>query len=124
MAGMIFTAGKGDMASLKLLQGKTLESSIIWGGSTPINVTGFSARLTVRADYNSTAAIADFTVANGRVTVGTTDGKFSFSMSATDSSALPAPFTGVYEIEVTDAAGKVYRAVYGAATIEPEVVKA
>lgn len=124
MAGMIFTAVSGNEANLTLLQGKTLGSEIIWGGSaTPIDVTGFSARLTIRANYNSANPTADFTVANGRVIVGGVDGRIRFVMSAAQSSELVAPFTGVYEVEITDTAGKVYRAVYGTATIEPEVVK-
>lgn len=123
MSGMIFSGGEGNSASLTIYQGKTLEATLIWGGNTPVNVTGWSARLTVRLDYTSASPTADFTVGNGRVVVGGADGMFTFTMSATDSAALTAPFTGVYEVEVTNDEGQVFRAVAGAVDIIPEVVK-
>lgn len=121
--GMIFTAIQGSSADLTLYQGKTLRAVLTWGGSTPQDVTGYSARLTVRSEYNSPTVTADFTVANGRVVVGGADGKFTFNMLAADSAALPAPFAGVYEVEVTDTQNRVYRAVAGNVTIVPEVVR-
>ena len=123
MTGMRFQNATADSAELVIIQGKTLRSEVIWGGSTPVDVTGWSARLTIRASYAATAVTADFTVANGRVVVDGANGKFTFSMAAADCAALPAPFTGVYEIEVTQSNGTVHRAASGVATILPEVVK-
>lgn len=123
MTGMRFQNATADSAELVIIQGKTLRAQLIWGGSNPVNVTGWSARLTVRASFAATTVTTDFTVQNNRVVVGGADGKFTFSMTATDCAALPAPFTGVYEIEVTQADGTVHRAASGTVTILPEVVR-
>lgn len=123
MTGMRFQNATADSAELVIIQGKTLRAEVIWGGSTPVNVTGWTARLSIRASFSAAQVTADFTVANNRVTVGGANGKFTFSMNATDCAALPAPFVGVYEIEVTQADGTVHRAASGQATILPEVVK-
>jgi hypothetical protein len=124
MTGMRFQNATADNAELVIIQGKSLRFQLVWGASTPINVTGFTARLSVRPNFAHTGVpTADFTVQNNRVSVGSADGKFTFSMDATTSAALPAPFSGVYEIEVTEPDGTVHRAVSGTATILPEVVK-
>lgn len=124
MTGMRFQNATADNAELVIIQGKSLQAQLVWGGSTPINVTGFGARLSVRPNFaHMGIPTADFTLQNNRVSVGGADGKFTFTMDATASAALPAPFTGVYEIEVTQPDGVVHRAVSGTATILPEVVK-
>lgn len=121
MTGFALTPPNGNNADLTLFQGKTINIPLIWGGSTPINVTGYDARLCVKANYSDASALFEFTVANSRVSIGTTDGLITFTMSATDSAALTAPFSGLYEIEVEDAVGTVHRAMYGKLKVDPEV---
>ncbi len=118
MSGMIFSPAQGGITNLKIYQGKTLRTVLTW----PQNVEGWSARLTIRDTYSGTL-YTDFTQANGRVAVDGLNGKFTFSMTAADCAALSAPFTGVYEIEVTSDDGTVYRAVAGNVNVVPEVVR-
>jgi len=96
----------GDDLTIDFYQGKTIDFNIIWGGSTHIDVTGYSARLQIRQTKDSSLH-SEFTVANGRVTVGGTDGKISFTMNSVDSAALTAG-QYLYEIELvtgTDGGG-------------------
>lgn len=99
-SGMIFEK-RGANIDATLFKGKTINFSLIWGGADPIDVTGYSASLNVKALDGSAYSAADFTVANSRVTIGTTDGSISFLMSASDSAALTAG-NYTYEIEVVD----------------------
>lgn len=121
MAGYKIENVSGDYADLTLLQGKTISIPMVWGGASPVDVTSYSARMTIKDTYGG-STYADFTVANSRVTIGSTNGLITFSMTATDSAALSAPFQGVFEIEVTSGSGAVYRGLHGSCKVLPEVV--
>ena len=107
---------------IQLYQGKTISFNLIWGGSTPVDVTGYDARMQFRTAYDSATIELEFNVSNSRVTVGTTDGKFQFNMTAADSAALTIS-TGVYDLEVINYSGEVFLAMSGRYTILPEVTK-
>jgi len=100
--------------------GKTLEFSYVWGGDSPIDVTGFGAVLQVR-DTDDTLVL-EASVANGRITLGGTDGVISFEVSATDSAALTLG-DHIYALELTTTGGKVYEPLTGSFTVKGEVVK-
>jgi hypothetical protein len=112
----------GDDIDIVLYQGKTINFEVIWGGETPINVTGFTARMHAREAASSTAILAEFTNANGRISVGGANGKFTISMSAADSAALK-PCVGIYDFEIISASGAVYLVMSGKFQIEAEVTK-
>lgn len=121
VSGVSFTANGSDH-DMVLYQGKTVAFSLTWGGASPIDVTGYDARMQIRASKSSSSAIAEFTVANSRVSVGTTNGLISFSMTAADSAALSAG-NYVYDIEVIDTSNAVLLAMSGACKIVGEVTK-
>lgn len=123
MGGVKFTNISGDRADLTIYQGKSVSFNYIFGGSDPIDVTGFDASLVVRGDYASASAFVEFTVENDRVVIGDTNGNIAFSMTATDSAALLSNFSGVYEIEIVTAAGEVLRGLGGNFFVFPEVAK-
>ncbi len=112
----------GDDVDIVLYQGKTINFEIIWGGSSPINVTGFTAKMQARESASATTIAAEFSTSNGRIAVGTTNGKFTISMTAADSAALKA-FVGIYDFEITNPSGNVYQVMSGKFKIEPEVTK-
>jgi len=111
----------GADVDITLYQGKTVNFNVIWGGSSPINVTGYSARMQVRECVASTTAIISLTNGSG-ITVGTTDGKFTFSISATTTAAYSA-MNGVYDFEIVDGSGNVYLVMSGLFIITPEVTR-
>lgn len=112
----------GSDIDIVLYQGKTINFEIIWGGASPINVAGFSARMQARQAASSTAILAEFSNSNGRISVGNSNGKFTISMSAAES-ALLKPAFGVYDFEIVDTAGNVNLVMSGKFQIEPEVTK-
>lgn len=115
---------RGEDVDLTIYQGKTINFSLIWGGNTPVNVTGWSARLTVRNVAPDTPGVAaDFTVANSRVVVGTTDGKFTFKMTATDCAGLVPTKNALWDCELTDTNGNVFQGQSGKAYIVGEQAK-
>lgn len=117
------TTRGGNQADLTLLQGKTIHLPLIWGGETPIDVTGYQAIMQVRQSPQSPETITEFTAENGRVTIGGVDGSIALTMSAEDSANLKAPFSGVYELEIITDTGVVHRGMYGNLIIEAEVAK-
>jgi hypothetical protein len=54
--------------------------------------------------------------------VGGANGKFTISMSATDSAALK-PSVGIYDFEIISGSGAVYLVMSGKFQIEAEVTK-
>lgn len=120
-SGVSIAKNGGDI-DIVLYQGKTINFEVIWGGSTPIDVTGFSAQMQARVSAAATELLADFSSDNSRISVGGADGKFTISMSATDSAALKA-CVGVYDFEITDVAGNVHLVMSGKFKISPEVTK-
>lgn len=112
----------GDDVDIVLYQGKTVSFEIIWGGSAPINVSGFSAKMQARESAAATTALAEFSTSNGRISVGGANGKFTISMTAADSAALKA-FVGIYDFEITNPSGNVYQVMSGKFKVEPEVTR-
>ena len=112
----------GSDIDIILYQGKTINFEVIWGGATPINVTGFSARMQARQAASATAILAEFSNANSRISVGGVNGKFTVSMSAADS-ALLKPAVGIYDFEIVDASGNVSLVMSGKFQIEAEVTR-
>lgn len=105
ISGVTFNPRGADI-DIQLMRGSTVSFGMIWGGSnSPIDVTGFSANLQVRAAASDASPAFEFKVANSRVTIGSTDGLITFSMTAADSAALTLG-NYVYALEVVDSTGK------------------
>ena len=75
----------------------------------PINVTGYTAKMTVRSSYGDGAALT-LTDASG-ITVGTTDGSFLVQMTGAQTAQLP--LSGVYDLLVTPPGHQPIRLVQG-----------
>jgi len=87
---------------------------------TAVNLTGYTARLQVRATYDSSSTILSLTSAAG-ITLGGAAGTIAITASATTTAALTAPFSGVYDLELVSGGGEVTRLLEGTATVSPEV---
>jgi hypothetical protein len=111
----------GDDVDITLFQGKTVNFTVTWGGTSPINISGYSARLQARRDYGS-AIMAEFTTTNGRISLGGTSGIITISMSAADSAVL-TPFEGLYDLELVSGVGAVYQVMSGKFNVLAEVTK-
>lgn len=105
-------------------QGATFGTVLTWkdGNGTAINLTGYTARMQVRADYDATEKVLELTTANGRITLGGAAGTITLNVAA---SVMGAVNYGkyVYDIEVISGSGEVTRLLMGNFTIRPEVTK-
>jgi hypothetical protein len=120
-SGVAISKNNADV-DIILYQGKTVNFEVIWGGASPINVTGFSARLQAREFAKSATAFLDLSSTNGFITVGSSNGKFTIAMSASQS-ALLTPAVGVYDFEIVDPSGNVYLVISGKFRIEAEITR-
>jgi len=114
-------AGTYDMV---VDQGATLSRTVTWKDSTktPINLTGYSARMQVRASVTSAATVIELTTANSRIALGGAAGTVTLTVSATDTAALPAG-RYVYDLELVSAAGVVNRLIMGNFVVRAEVTR-
>lgn len=104
-------------------QGATFNQVIVWrdSTSTPINLTGYTARMQIRYKVSSTVAMS-LTTENGRITLGDTDGTITLSISAADMEDLPSgPYT--YDLELETGGGEVSRLLMGAFVVRSEVTR-
>ena len=102
------------------VQGDTFHSEPVWKiNTTPVNVTGYSALMQIKRAVDGTLII-ELSSANGRIIVGTTDGKFTLNLTAAQTSALPMG-NFVYDLQLTAPDGTVTTLLQGGFTINPQV---
>ena len=81
----------------------------------------YSARMQVRADYNTTNKFLDLSTANGDISVNSL-GQVSVTVSATRMAAIAAG-RWVYDIELVSAGGEVTRVLEGRFVVSAEVTQ-
>lgn len=69
-------------------------------GETPYDFTGYSARMTIRRDIDSTEVLFAGTVANGAITIDNLNGQITVDMTAAQTAAIQRD--GVYDLEIFD----------------------
>jgi hypothetical protein len=87
-----------------------------------VNLTGYSARMSVRQKIESTTTLLDLTVANGRVALGGAAGTIILTLTAIETAALSFALA-VYDIEMVSGAGVVTRLMNGRIALEKEVTR-
>lgn len=108
----------GEDTHMRIFRGKTLRFEVIWGGATPINVTGYQASLQIRDAKGG--LVLELSTANGKIAAGGTDGRFVVTGSPEETRAVTA--VGRWELELISPAGDVYRALSGVAAPVEETV--
>jgi len=85
--------------------------------SSAINLTGYSgAEMDLRLDQDASSEVLTLTTANGRITLGGAAGTLTLEISASDTAGLTIG-DGVYDLELTDANGKIDRILEGTYSI-------
>jgi hypothetical protein len=109
-------------------QGATFERTMtiynpsVGGASaTPVNLTGYSARMQVRPETDSNEIMVELTTENGRLTLGGVAGTIEMEIEADVTETFDTD--GVYDLEIYNNAGKVYRVIKGRFVVEPEVTR-
>ncbi len=106
-----------------LLQGATLDKSFTFqSAGSPVNLTGYTARMQLRATVDAVSPLLDMTNANGKIILGSGTGNIRLLVSATDTAALNFS-TAVYDLELVTAGGVVRRLLRGTVTLDKEVTR-
>ncbi len=117
--------------NLTMYQGASWDYTLTWtttAGSvtTPVDLTGYTARMQVRETQSSTATILSLTSGSG-ITLGGTAGTILLEASATTTAGIATSQTPqnqfVYDLELVSGAGYVTRLVEGNFLIDPEVTR-
>lgn len=112
------TAGIWDMT---IEQGATYSQYLRYedADGNPIDLYNHRAKLTVRDTYGGVELIS-LSTENGRIALDAETGAITLGISAADTAALPAPATGVYDLELYNGPTTT-RLLEGRVTISPEV---
>lgn len=95
-------------------------------GKIPSDLTNFMARMQIRDEHDSATFILERTTegpGGDNIVLGGPAGTLVIHITAAVMAALPAPFKGVYDLELIDSGGSVERSVEGAVEITPEVTR-
>lgn len=105
-------------------QGATFTYPLIYKDSegTPVNLTGYTARMQVRRSKASDVAVLTLTTENGSITLGGAAGTINVVASAENTAAITIK-VGVYDLELVSPSGNVKRLIEGEVTISQEVTK-
>ncbi|CAB4122175.1 hypothetical protein UFOVP26_109 [uncultured Caudovirales phage] len=110
--------------NLTIEQGATFRYKFAWVDTKKraINLTGYTARMQIRATVEDVAILAELTTSNGGLVVSEISGIVSLLMSDTQTSAFNWT-KGVYDIELISPNSEVYRMVSGSVTVSKEVTR-
>ena len=115
---------------LKIYQGATFFESWAWSTApdessayTPVDLTGCTVRMQIRAKIEATTPLLTLTTENGGISLGGTAGTIELLIDADDTAALTWT-SGVYDLEIVFPGGQVTRLTYGSVTVSPEVTRA
>lgn len=95
-------------------KGATFSKELRWKdeNGTPINLTGYIARMQIRETVESTTTIVDLTTENGRIALGGALGTITLTISATDTMSITQS-SAVYDLELVAGGGLVTRLLEG-----------
>ena len=123
------TAPKYD---LLIEQGSTFERTFVWSTvntansrlpPTPVNLTGYTARMQIRSTILSPTVLFEATTENGKIVITAATGQVKLIVPAIDSAAWTF-IDGVYDLEVIQtSSGFVKRLVQGDVKVSKEVTR-
>lgn len=132
---LAFAAIVSSMAAgsydLFIEQGATFVEVFTWKDSTGIvkPLTGYIARMQVRASYSANSTLVDASTTNGKIVLGGAAGTITITLPATETttytgwptSGSSLQGTGVWDLELESPTGVVTRLLKGKVTLDPEV---
>ena len=102
-------------------QGETFQRTFTYkAGGNLVDLSTHSGRMQIRNTYDSPSPLVDLTSGAGDITLSAT-GKIVITIASSVTTALTAPDTGVYDLEIITSGGVVTRLVQGTVSITPEV---
>jgi hypothetical protein len=86
------------------------------------DLTGYTARMQIRAAVDAPDVLVDLSTTNGRITIDGPAGRIKPLLTDVDTAALTWK-QGVYDLELVSPSGHVDRLLQGTVTIDPEVTR-
>ena len=107
----------------------TIDQDSIWNvtlvyndsNDVPVNLTGYTAAMQLRQNYNSELADLTLTTANGGITITGATGTIAISATATQTGLLTPGFY-VYDLELTSGSN-ISRLIQGQITVAEQVTR-
>jgi len=99
----------------------TLDISVTDENGDAIDLTGYTARMSIKRDSRETAALLELTTANGRIIITAASGLVTLVLTAAETAAISTWQRGVYDLELVSGGGTVTRLCEGAVTLLAEV---
>lgn len=108
---------------LAIEQGAEFEKGFIWkdAAGTPIDLTGYTARMQIRPSVASETILLELTTENGRIRLGGANGTIHLKLGATITATLPKG--GVYDLELVQTEDNVVRFAEGSVWVSKEVTR-
>lgn len=107
-----------------IYQGATFRKRLTWTApsSSPIDLTGCTARMQVREEVESTTVLLSLTTENDGIALGGAAGTIDLYVSDEDTAAITWD-AGVWDLEVVHPGGEVTRLAQGSVSVSPEVTR-
>jgi hypothetical protein len=107
----------------------TIDQGSVWSvvlvytdsNDTPVNLTGYTAAMQLRQNYNSDTAALTLTTTNGGITIVGATGTITITATATQTGNLDPGFY-VYDLELTSGAN-ISRLIQGQLTVAEQVTR-
>jgi hypothetical protein len=111
---------------LTMYQGASFDYQLTWNTTegtvtSPVDLTNWSARMQIRATYQSSTAVLSFTSGTG-ITLGGTTGSILIEATPVQTAGV-ASGQYVYDLELVSPASAVTRLVNGSVFVDPEVTR-
>lgn len=115
------------VVNLHIDQGSTYLAQFAWKtgtaeSSTPVDLTGSSARMQIRETIDSPDVLLELSTDNGGITLGTTDGLVTISIPFEDTAAMTFR-KARYDLEITMPDATVRRLMKGSVHVSFEVTR-
>ena len=105
-------------------QGSTYTLAVTYKDSsgTAINLTGYTAAMQLRENYDSATAVLSLSSPSSGIVITGASGLVTITMSATQTAALSAD-TFLYDLEIASPASVKTRLIQGVVVVSAEVTK-
>lgn len=115
---------RAGVLNLTIEQGATFNPVMTWKDQNgqPIDLSGYTARMQIRAGYDATTVIHNLTTENSGIVLGGALGTIGLYISATDTAGFTFS-AAVYDLELEASNGIVTRLLRGIVDLSLEVTR-
>ncbi len=111
-----------SLNDVNALEYSTYTSGGVIAFNTPIDLTGYTARMQIKAKLADATNILELTTENGGIAVNNTDKTTTVTLTAAQTTALTFK-SAVYSLEMVASGGQVTEVMSGSVTLDKEVTR-